>query len=62
MSTSIDTIRVGSEREDRTPDVSGGVVDVTEVPLRDLESVIGDDRNRVHLERHSGRTYVVTDH
>lgn len=57
MSTSIDTIRTGAKRRD--PDLSGGVIDVTEVALENLEEFVGD--GSVHFERHHGRTYAVTD-
>lgn len=57
MSTSIDTIRVRSGERDR--ELEGGVVDVTEVALQDLDEFVGEES--VHLERHNGRTYVVAD-
>jgi hypothetical protein len=57
MSTSIDTIRTESGGRDR--ELEGGVVDVTEVALEDLDDFVGEAS--VHLERHNGRTYAVAD-
>ena len=57
MSTSIDTIRV--ESGGRDPELEGGVVDVTEVPLEDLDEFVGE--GSIRLERQNGRTYAVSD-
>jgi hypothetical protein len=61
MSTSIDTIRVGTEEECSTEGAAAGVVDVTGLTLGDVEEFVGDDHEAVHLERQNGRTFVVAD-